>query len=638
MDDRKKQALERAYARFLEEQAKEEAKLKAAAQREAVAEAQRPQPATIDAPTPKAEPALSEEERARIAAMKYAKYLKENNLKPGDKVSPEAMAEILAEEPAVTTEKNVAEKEEKKNIFKSKVKRDRKPVEELPAFHPRKMLEDIRLTGVMFADFLAWLIDLHDRAQERIDKVLFGMFESLVTEYLGMLDKYKITRRSIGTSVMAVVMMSCLMLLLFDHCTVYEYAYNGRVLGYVDNQESVTDVLGIAGELLSKNNDISIDFKQGDNITFRRVSSVDKTVDTSDEAVNKLAYMTDIEVTAYGVYEDGKLVTILESETSAKNAIDSAKKIQSTPDEGMKLIEADFINDITIQPINVTITSVQSVGSATKQLTEGGSIDIYHIVENDETIKSIASDFGVEEDSVCDADTEKAAKSIEVGDKVLIKKKAEPIQIKMIEDGTMSEVIPYTTVHKNTDTMYKGETAVSVTGVNGKQTITGKVTKINGTVTERDLTKQEVITEKVDEVILVGTAAKPKTAPTGVFGMPIRNYTLTSAYGYRWGRTHQGLDMAAPTGTPIYASDGGTVTISSWQSGYGYCIYIDHGNGYTTRYGHCSKLLVDAGTKVYKGQEIALCGSTGNSTGPHLHFEIRKGGEALDPGPTLGIY
>ena len=86
-----------------------------------------------------------------------------------------------------------------------------------------------------------------------------------------------------------------------------------------------------------------------------------------------------------------------------------------------------------------------------------------------------------------------------------------------------------------------------------------------------------------------------------------------------------------PTGTPVYASNGGTVAFAGWASGYGYAVYINHSDGRQTRYGHLSKVLVKAGQTVSQGQKIALSGNTGRSTGPHLHFEIRIGGQAVNP-------
>lgn len=106
---------------------------------------------------------------------------------------------------------------------------------------------------------------------------------------------------------------------------------------------------------------------------------------------------------------------------------------------------------------------------------------------------------------------------------------------------------------------------------------------------------------------------------------------LTSRFGTRWGRMHYGIDIAAPTGTPVLAAAAGTVTYADWMGSYGMLVTIDHGNGLETRYAHNSRILVKVGDQVQRGQRIALVGSTGNSTGPHLHFEVLVNGEARDP-------
>ena len=95
--------------------------------------------------------------------------------------------------------------------------------------------------------------------------------------------------------------------------------------------------------------------------------------------------------------------------------------------------------------------------------------------------------------------------------------------------------------------------------------------------------------------------------------------------------THKGIDIAAPKGTPIQATASGQVTYAGWMSGYGYLVRISHGNGIETYYGHCSKLYVEKGDMVEAGEKIAAVGSTGNSTGNHLHFEIRKNGKQINP-------
>jgi len=114
------------------------------------------------------------------------------------------------------------------------------------------------------------------------------------------------------------------------------------------------------------------------------------------------------------------------------------------------------------------------------------------------------------------------------------------------------------------------------------------------------------------------------------FSRPVKGI-VTSRFGARWGSTHTGTDIGAPTGTPIYAAASGTVIFSGWKGTLGKFIVVNHGNGIQTYYAHCSTLLVSKGDTVSAGQQIAKVGSTGRSTGPHLHFEIRLNGSALNP-------
>lgn len=106
---------------------------------------------------------------------------------------------------------------------------------------------------------------------------------------------------------------------------------------------------------------------------------------------------------------------------------------------------------------------------------------------------------------------------------------------------------------------------------------------------------------------------------------------FSSPYGYRWGRIHAGIDIANDAGTAIRAARAGRIISAGWQSGYGYTIVIDHGNGYSTLYGHLNDFVTSQGQYVQTGQMIGYMGSTGNSTGPHLHFEVRVNDRPVNP-------
>jgi murein DD-endopeptidase MepM/ murein hydrolase activator NlpD len=127
-------------------------------------------------------------------------------------------------------------------------------------------------------------------------------------------------------------------------------------------------------------------------------------------------------------------------------------------------------------------------------------------------------------------------------------------------------------------------------------------------------------------------AARPKWV------MPIKGATLTSTFAYRWGTFHYGIDLAAPMRTPEYSAGDGVVLRAGAASGFGLAVYILHENGDVTVYGHMDEILVTAGQVVQAGDTIALLGNRGQSTGPHLHFEVHVGGldgERIDPIPWL---
>lgn len=155
---------------------------------------------------------------------------------------------------------------------------------------------------------------------------------------------------------------------------------------------------------------------------------------------------------------------------------------------------------------------------------------------------------------------------------------------------------------------------------------------------QREIAAQEEAARRAAGI--AGGPIAPSAGAPGVLAWPVTG-TITSPFGYRRSpfgggmEFHQGLDIAAPMGTTITAAAAGTVISAGWYGGYGNYILIDHGGGMATGYGHCSQIFVQVGQKVQKGQAIGAVGSTGMSTGPHVHFEVRLNGKPVDPTPYL---
>lgn len=165
----------------------------------------------------------------------------------------------------------------------------------------------------------------------------------------------------------------------------------------------------------------------------------------------------------------------------------------------------------------------------------------------------------------------------------------------------------------------------------GRRKVAAVISYKNGQEVGREILKEQVYAEAVPKIIERGT----KIPPTYI--KPISGGRLSSGFGARSAPTkgastnHKGIDWAVPIGTRVVASNAGTVVHAGWASGYGYAVYINHADGRQTRYGHLSKVLVKTGQTVSQGERIALSGNTGRSTGPHVHFEIRINGNAVNP-------
>jgi len=197
--------------------------------------------------------------------------------------------------------------------------------------------------------------------------------------------------------------------------------------------------------------------------------------------------------------------------------------------------------------------------------------------------------------------------------------------------------IPAPVEEREDPTLLPGETRVLREGADGLEKRVDRVLFRDGREESRRTVSETTVTEPVAQVVAVGTGTGPEAA-AGRFQWPCQG-RVTSPFGNRHifgtDNFHRGTDIAAPQGTAITAAAAGTVCFAGEKGTYGNLLQIDHGNGYVTCYAHCSEFLAGEGDWVEQGQEVALVGSTGRSTGPHCHFEIRWQGEPFDPESCL---
>ncbi|MBQ9014848.1 MAG: peptidoglycan DD-metalloendopeptidase family protein [Firmicutes bacterium] len=421
---------------------------------------------------------------------------------------------------------------------------------------------------------------------------------------------------------------------VINYCTAYEYSYNGHVLGYVKSKDEVLQITDMVQRALTEDKEMEVIIDAKDDISFRRVSTLDKDVvpDSSDEVLRRLTYMGDLNVKAYGIYVNGKKIGGVRSKEVAAEVLKQIEDRYSSDKKGTVIEKAEILETVEVQKSNTNLRNVYSADRMTDLLCTSGEKETVHTVIAGETLSDIAEAYGTTEEKLQLDNEGVDPTKLEVGSTLLIRQHAPLLTVRMTERRSYTQKIKFKTVTKKTDEMYEDEQIIEQEGKNGSEDITERTVSINGEQESLEVLKHVITKKPVKKIILQGTAERPPSVGDGVYIWPLAGgYTLTSHYGYRWGRLHAGIDLGTHVGNDVLAADGGIVIRAGYFGGYGYCVDIDHQNGDMTRYGHLSSILVSVGDEVYEGQHIAESGNTGASTGPHLHFEIHTNGQSHDP-------
>ena len=379
--------------------------------------------------------------------------------------------------------------------------------------------------------------------------------------------------------------------------------YDGKDLGVVSSRQAValavTEVEGITRETLQdssyKVDQSLLETKTG---VFLR-KEVASEEDFRDELTDELGLVED----AYVLYVDGEKVVATTFPGALDDILAQLKLGYQTEDT----VDAYFVEDVEIRQEYVDTSYIMNLGYIAEILNATREGEVTYTVKSGDSYYSIAGEYGISVDTLMKMNPGYDPKILRVGDVLTISNAVPYLTVVNVERQCYVQDVPYPVEYTDDASMYQGEYKVSVT-----------------------------LSQPVTEQQLRGTKERPSWYPTGSFGWPC-NGIITSYFGRRntgirgASTYHEAIDIANSYGTPIYASDGGTVIYSGWMGGYGYLVKIDHGNGYVTYYGHNSSLLVSVGEHVHKGQQIARMGSTGISSGNHCDFRIQLNGTFLNP-------
>lgn len=418
-------------------------------------------------------------------------------------------------------------------------------------------------------------------------------------------------------------------------CSIYTFGttvrYDGEVVAAVTSQsaaeEAAADLEAVTTRTLGQTYTIDESLIQYDSGLLRRQDLVDETT-LEEDLSQEIGLVTQ----AYSLYVDGELIGATPYEGALEELLG---QLQSTASDE-STISCEFAEDVEIKHEYVPTEKLMNLGYLAETLYSTKTAEVTYTVKAGDTWSEIAEDHDMTSKELLEMNPGYDIDKLQIGEVLTLSEAVPYLTVTVKQRERYLEDVMYDVEYTDSAYLYKGDYEVTSPGEYGAADVVANVTYVNGVETERTVLSSVLLKEPVTEQRLQGTKERPTWFPTGTFRWPISG-RITSYFGGRsspggiGSTNHQGIDIAGSYGIPVYAADGGTVTYAGWMGGYGYLVQIDHGNGYVTRYGHNSSLTVSVGEHVYKGQQIARVGSTGNSTGNHCHFEIRYNGVARNP-------
>ena len=372
-----------------------------------------------------------------------------------------------------------------------------------------------------------------------------------------------------------------------------------------------------------------------------------------EEELNFEDFITDEDdpdvIRAVMVKADGKVLGFVSSYDRIEEALNELKSVCDGI-EGVDPENVFFDKEISFEPYSINKMAVVDQQKIIDILVGDESTPQYYEVQPGDYLIQIAQSLGMTLDELLQCKATYNGKEVDLGDNISVGtvieiSEYEPfLTVEYRRERSYESEVSYSTITIDDDTLPLGQKEIQTEGSNGMETVTAMITyavekdengNLSGKPVRRKITSRVTTVQPVSEVIREGTMLGGPEWGTvhgnGEYFWPVDGGYISSPFGGE--RNHKGLDIAAPLGTPIYAAADGTVIDvgSGWNGGYGNCVVIQNDDGNITYYAHQSETACEVGEHVDAGQLIGYVGSTGDSTGNHLHFEVRSDGYLLDP-------
>ncbi|MEY9870280.1 murein DD-endopeptidase MepM/ murein hydrolase activator NlpD [Peribacillus sp. B2I2] len=371
-----------------------------------------------------------------------------------------------------------------------------------------------------------------------------------------------------------------------------------------------------------------------------------------DQAVKGIQDQLNVKAEAYEIDIDNQAVAYVASKDDAEDVLEkitllyvneeefseyeSVKKESETDagalkEPGSRILDIKFSVPVTFKETMVDPDEIKTVDKTLSMIEEGKEEKTIYEAKEDEDLESIATRHDMDLDQLLELNPEQEEdKGIKEGERLYVTQRTPYVNVMVEREVFKEERIPFEKKVKEDDELPKGELITEQIGNEGIRAYTYAVSETNGKKISETIVKKEVTEKAKTEITRKGTKVIPSQG-SGTYSWPADGGYISSKQGQRWGKLHKGIDIARPTTRTITAADHGIIETAGNSGGYGNKITINHNNGYKTVYAHLDSIDVKAGQKIEKGMKIGMMGSTGHSTGVHLHFEIYKNGSLVNP-------
>ncbi|MGI5892375.1 MAG: peptidoglycan DD-metalloendopeptidase family protein [Bacillota bacterium] len=410
----------------------------------------------------------------------------------------------------------------------------------------------------------------------------------------------------------------------------YLITVDGQQIAALNTQDDA--YAAIEQYLESKSQEMGMEVTVKEEVDIKKVALKDSQPITVSEAAILLENSLTPLVKAASLKINNSTELFLPSEQDAKKVVELAKAFYVNKND--KVSDVKLRENITITPVAKSIKEITRPEIAVNMLLFGAPQQMIHKVESsDETLWTISKQYNVPISVIKQANPGMTSDKLKLGTTINLSKATPMVNVVVVKEVVKTAALPFDVKTKTNSSMLRGKQRVISPGKVGQEKVTLKVVESNGVQISQKRVSSVVTVAPVNKVVEKGTkmvVASRGDGGNGTIGWPLIG-RITSRFGNRSLGYHTGLDIDGQTGDTIVAADSGKVVYAARNGSYGNLVKIDHGDGLQTWYAHCSKLYVSSGENVGRGQSIAAVGSTGRSTGSHLHFEVRINGKAYNP-------